>query len=247
MGWRVGVVTPSATPPRRVRRRGDALKTLIAEDDPEIGPYIQSALSAEGHVVDLATTGPEALAVGLSGGHELLIIDRMLPELDGLSLLQALRAANVSAPAVLLTAMGSVEDRVAGLRAGADDYMVKPFALVELLARIDTIFRRSSVRQEATEIVLGDIRLDLLARAAQRAGRTIELQTREFLLLKHFMERPGKVQTRINLLESVWGLTFDPMTSVVETHVSRLRNKIDKPFERPYLVTLHGVGYVFQP
>lgn len=223
------------------------MKTLIAEDDPDIGPYIKAALAAEGHAVDLATTGPAALAAGLSGGHELLILDRMLPELDGLSVLKALRAANVAAPAILLTAMGSVDDRVDGLRAGADDYMVKPFALAELLARIDTIVRRTAPRQDATEIVLGDIRLDLLARVAQRAGLAIELQNREFLLLKHFMERPGKVQTRMNLLESVWGLTFDPMTSVVETHVSRLRNKIDKPFERPYLVTLHGVGYVFQP
>ena len=223
------------------------MKTLIAEDDPEIGPYIQAALAAEGHMAELTTTGAQALAAGLAGHHELLILDRMLPELDGLSVLKALRAAKIMAPAILLTSMGSVEDRVDGLRAGADDYMVKPFAVVELLARIDTIFRRSAPRQDATEIVLGDIRLDLLNREVQRAGRSIELQTREFLLLKHFMERPGQVQTRVNLLESVWGLRFDPMTSVVETHVSRLRTKIDKPFERPCLVTLHGVGYVFQP
>lgn len=222
------------------------MRTLLAEDDAELGSYVRKSLSAEGHDVDLHAAGDEALIAALGGRHELIILDRMLPGRDGLSILKELRAAGSATPVILLTAMGSVEDRVEGLRAGADDYLVKPFAIVELLARIDNIFRRSAQPPAAMELVVGDLRLDLLHRRAQRAGQDIELQTREFLLLKHFMERPGQVQTRMVLLEAVWGLTFDPRTSVVETHVSRLRNKIDKPFDEPYLTTLHGVGYVLK-
>ena len=222
------------------------MRTLLAEDDAELGSYVRKSLSAEGYDVDLLATGDEALTAALGGRHELIILDRMLPGRDGLSILGDLRAAGSATPVILLTAMGSVEDRVEGLRAGADDYLVKPFAIVELLARIDNIFRRSAQPPAAMELAVGDLRLDLLHRRAQRAGQDIELQTREFLLLKHFMERPGQVQTRMVLLEAVWGLTFDPRTSVVETHVSRLRNKIDKPFDEPYLTTLHGVGYVLK-
>jgi two-component system OmpR family response regulator len=223
------------------------MKILIAEDDAETGTYIRKGLEGEGHVIDHVTDGREALTQATLSDYDLFILDRMLPGLDGLSLLKALRAARVKTPAILLTAMGSVEDRVAGLRAGADDYMVKPFAFVELLARIDVIARRPALKEEVTELVVGDIRLDLLRREATRDGQPIELQPREYLLLRHFMERPGRVQTRTLLLEAVWGLGFDPKTSVVETHISRLRAKIDKPFDKPHLVTMHGVGYVFQP
>lgn len=223
------------------------MRALLAEDDAELGSYVQRSLSAEGYDVELFATGGAALSAALAGGHDLLILDRMLPGLDGLSILKELRAKGSDTPVILLTAMGSIEDRVEGLRSGADDYMVKPFAFVELMARIDNIFRRPAQPPAAMELVVGDLRLDLLHRTAQRAGQEIELLTREFLLLKHFMERPGQVQTRTVLLEAVWGLTFDPRTSVVETHVSRLRNKIDKPFDVPYLTTLHGVGYVFKP
>lgn len=223
------------------------MRALLVEDDSELGSYVRRSLVAEGHDVDLLTSGSEALSAAQTGGYDLLILDRMLPGRDGLSVLKELRAMGSTTPVILLTAMGSVEDRVEGLRAGADDYMVKPIAVVELLARIDNIFRRPVQAPAAMELVVGDLRLDLLRRSALRAGQDIELQTREFLLLKHFMERSGQVQTRTMLLEAVWGLTFDPRTSVVETHVSRLRNKIDKPFGEPYLVTLHGVGYVFRP
>ena len=223
------------------------MKILFAEDDAEAASYVVRGLAGEGHVVDHLTDGREALTQAMAGGYDLLILDRMLPGLDGLSLLKSLRAARVDTPAILLTAMGSVDDRVAGLRGGADDYMVKPFAFVELLARIDTILRRPAMREEVLELTAGELRLDLLKREVSRAGERIELQPREFLLLKHFMERPGRVQTRTVLLESVWGLHFDPKTSVVETHISRLRNKIDKPYETHYLLTLHGVGYVLQP
>ncbi|AMN54391.1 MULTISPECIES: response regulator transcription factor [Stappiaceae] len=220
---------------------------LFVEDDTETATYVSKGLTAEGHVVDHLSDGKEALVQAMNSDYDLLILDRMLPGLDGLLLLKALRTAKIETPAILLTAMGSVDDRVSGLRGGADDYMVKPFAFVELLARIDTIMRRPTLRDEVTELVVGELKLDLLKREAMRCGQVIELQPREFLLLKHFMERPGRVQTRTVLLESVWGLKFDPKTSVVETHLSRLRNKIDKPFDKPMLVTLHGVGYTLQP
>lgn len=223
------------------------MKILFVEDDSEVASYVVNGLTGEGHMVDHLTNGKDALTQAMTGGYDLLILDRMVPGLDGLSLLKALRAARVDTPAILLTAMGGVDDRVAGLRGGADDYMVKPFAFVELLARIDTISRRPALRDEVLELVVGDLRLDLLNRKATRGGQVIDLQPREFLLLRHFMERPGRVQSRNLLLESVWGLHFDPKTSVVETHISRLRNKIDKPFDRAYLQTLHGVGYVLQP
>jgi len=223
------------------------MKILLAEDDKETGSYIQKGLSGEGHTVDLLSDGREALTQAMSQSYDLMILDRMMPGLDGLSLLKSVRAARIETPAILLTAMGSTDDKVEGLRAGADDYMVKPFAFVELLARIDVIARRPALKEEITELVVGDLRLDLLRRELVREGQVIELQPREFLLLKYFMERPGRVQTRTILLETVWGLHFDPKTSVVETHISRLRTKIDKPFEKQHLVTLHGVGYVLQP
>ncbi|WP_417809648.1 response regulator transcription factor [Thioclava sp.] len=223
------------------------MKILIAEDDAETGNYLRKALVGEGHSVDVIHDGREALSQAISQSYDLFILDRMMPGLDGLALLKALRAAQIVTPAILLTAMGSVEDRVAGLRAGADDYMVKPFAFVELLARIDTIARRPTLRAEVTELVAGDIRLDLLAREAWRDGQRIDLQPREFMLLRYFMERPGRVQTKTLLLEAIWDIHFDPKSSVVETHISRLRCKIDKPFDKPYLTTLHGIGYVFSP
>jgi two-component system OmpR family response regulator len=220
---------------------------LLAEDDAEIAAYLCKGLAGEGHVVDHVPNGRDALGQAMSQPYDLLVLDRMMPGLDGLSMLKSLRAARVRTPVILLTAMGSVDDRVAGLRAGADDYMVKPFAFAELLARIDTISRRPALKDEITELRVGDLHLDLLTRCATREGKPIDLQPKEYLLLKHFMERPGRVQTRTILLEAVWGLHFDPKTSVVETHISRLRNKIDKPFERQFLTTLHGVGYVLQP
>ncbi len=223
------------------------MKILLAEDDKETGSYLQKGLSGEGHTVDLLSDGREALTQAMSQPYDLMILDRMMPGLDGLSLLKSVRAARIETPTILLTAMGSTDDKVEGLRAGADDYMVKPFAFVELLARIDVIARRPALKEEITELVVGDLRLDLLRRELVREGQVIELQPREFLLLKYFMERPGRVQTRTILLETVWGLHFDPKTSVVETHISRLRTKIDKPFEKQHLVTLHGVGYVLQP
>lgn len=223
------------------------MKILLAEDDSEAAAYLRKGLAGEGHIVDHLDNGREALTQAMGGDYDLLLLDRMLPGLDGLSLLKAVRAAKIATPAIMLTAMGSVDDRVDGLRGGADDYIVKPFAFAELLARIDAIARRPALREEVLRLDVGDLHLDILKRELMREGARIELQPREFLLLRHFMERPGRAQTRTILLEAVWGLHFDPRTSVVETHISRLRAKIDKPFDKQYLVTLHGIGYVLQP
>lgn len=223
------------------------MRILLAEDDQETGDWIRKGLAGEGHVVDHVLNGREALAQAMTGNYDLFIVDRMMPGLDGLSLVKSLRAARIEAPVIFLTALGSVNDKVDGLGAGADDYIVKPFAMAELSARIAAIARRPKERKEVTELTVGPLHLDLLTRTVTRDGQRIELQPREFLLLKHFMERPGRVQTRTMLLEAVWGLHFDPRTSVVETHISRLRSKVDKPFDKPLLQTLHGVGYVLQP
>ncbi|GAB4387332.1 response regulator transcription factor [Albidovulum sp.] len=223
------------------------MRILLAEDDRETGDWIRKGLAGEGHVVDHVLNGREALAQAMAGDYDLFIVDRMMPELDGLSVVKSLRAARNEAPVIFLTALGSVNDKVDGLGAGADDYIVKPFAMAELSARIAAIARRPKERKEVTELKVGPLHLDLITRTVTRDGQRIELQPREFLLLKHFMERPGRVQTRTMLLDAVWGIHFDPKTSVVETHISRLRSKIDKPFDKPLLQTLHGVGYVLQP
>lgn len=223
------------------------MKILLAEDDGETGEYISKGLTAEGHSVDHVLNGRDALAQSMMQPYDLLILDRMMPELDGLSLLKALRAAHNLAPVILLTAMGGLDDRVEGLKAGADDYLVKPFAMAELSARIQALSRRPVLQNEVVELQVADLKLDLLTRQASRAGQIIDLQPREYLLLEYFMRRPGRVQTRTMLLEAVWDIRFDPKTSVVETHISRLRAKIDKPFDKPLLQTLHGIGYVLQP
>lgn len=223
------------------------MKILLAEDDSETGDYIRKGLKGEGHVVDHVTDGRQALIQSAGRDYDLFIVDRMMPDIDGLSFVKALRATRNSAPVIFLTSMGAVEDRVDGLKAGADDYLVKPFALAELSARIQALARRPAMSEEKTVLKVSDLELDLIHRRATRAGQEIELQPREFLLLEYFMRRPGRVQTRTMLLEAVWDIHFDPRTSVVETHISRLRGKIDKPFDKPLLQTQHGIGYVLQP
>lgn len=222
------------------------MKILLAEDDWETGGHIRTGLRTEGHVVDHLVDGREALAQAMSGHYDLVIVDRMMPGLDGLSLVKSLRSAHMDAPVIFLTALGSVNDKVDGLGAGADDYLVKPFAMAELSARIAAISRRPKLQKETIELHVGPLHLDLIARVARRDNQQIELQPREFLLLKYFMERPGRVQTKTMLLDAVWSIHFDPKSSVVETHISRLRSKIDRPFDEPLLQTLHGVGYVLQ-
>jgi len=219
------------------------MKILLAEDDLETADYIRKGLSSEGHSVDHVPNGRDALMRANMQAYELFIIDRMMPELDGLSLVKALRAARIEAPVLFLTALDGVDDRVEGLKTGADDYMVKPFAFAELSARVQALARRPAMKGEETVLQVADLKMDLVRRTVNRGGVEIDLQPREFLLLEHLMRRTGRVQTRTMLLEAVWDFHFDPNTSVVEPHISRLRAKIDKPFEHPLLHTIRGSGY----
>ena len=220
------------------------MKILIAEDDQETGAYLRKSILAEGHMVGHFSDGRDALTQALAADYDLMIVDRMMPGLDGLSIVKALRSAKIETPIIFLTALGSVNDKVDGLAAGADDYMVKPFALAELQARITALSRRPKLQQEITELAVGPLQLDLISRMASREGSQIGLLPKEFMMLKYFMERPGRIQTKPMLQDAVWGIHFDPKTSIVETHISRLRTKIDKPFDKQMLQTLHGIGYL---
>lgn len=219
------------------------MKLLVIEDDRTTADYIVGGLRQEGHVVDHLADGREALAQAMVGGYDVMVVDRMLPGLDGLSLVKALRAAKVMTPAIFLTAVGGVDDRIEGLEAGGDDYLVKPFAFGELSARIQALARRPQAAVQETALTAGDLTMDLIRRKVTRAGVEIDLLPREFALLEHLLRRKGRVQTRTMLLEAVWEISFDPQTNVVETHVSRLRSKIDKPFDRELLKTVRGAGY----
>jgi len=219
------------------------MKILLAEDDQDTAAYIRKGLTSEGHSVDHVENGRDALVRATLQPYDLFIIDRMMPELDGLSLVKALRASKNAAPVLFLTALGGIDDRVEGLRTGADDYLVKPFAFAELSARVQALARRPAMSGEETVLQVADLRMDLVRRTVSRDNVEIDLQPREFLLLEHLMRRSGRVQTRTMLLEAVWDFHFDPNTSVVETHISRLRAKIDKPFNKPLLHTIRGSGY----
>lgn len=221
------------------------MKVLLIEDDEATADYIGAGLREEGHEVDRVATGPLGLELGLTRAYDVAVVDRMLPGLDGLSLLRALRAAGRSLPAIFLTAVSGIDDRVEGLEAGADDYLLKPFAFSELLARINALTRRAAPeRREETVLRVGDLEMNLIGRTVQRGGRTIELQPREFRLLEYMMRNRGRVLTRTMLLERVWEFHFDPKTNVVETHVSRLRAKIDRPFDADMIRTIRGSGYI---
>ena len=224
------------------------MRLLVLEDDETLGPWIEQGLSDSGHVVDLFTDGKEALVAATTTDYDVLVLDRMVPGLDGLSVLKALRQAKVKAPAIFLTALGEVEDRVEGLRAGGDDYLVKPFAFSELIARIEVITRRGSgTEQQSSVLKAGDIMIDLHKRTCTRQGQAIDLNPKEFLLLEVFMRSNRRVQTKSMLLEKIWNMNFDPTTGVVETHISRLRRKIEKPFGDVLIRTIRGSGYVFEP
>ncbi|MCV0427741.1 MAG: response regulator transcription factor [Roseibium sp.] len=219
------------------------MKILLAEDDQKAADYIRNGLVENGHTVDWLTDGREALTYCLYNDCDLAIVDRMLPGMDGLSLVKALRATTSKLPVIFLTALGDVDDKVDGLLAGGDDYMVKPFHFSELLARITALSRRPQETTATTELKVHDLRLDLLARTAERKNVPIELQQKEFALLQLLMENAGRVVTRTMMLEKIWGFNFDPGTSVVETHISKLRQKIDKPFDVPLIQTIRNVGY----
>jgi two-component system OmpR family response regulator len=219
------------------------MKLLVVEDDRETASYLVKGLGESGYTVDRAGDGREGLFLASSGGYDAIVLDRMLPEIDGLAVLGALRAAAIRTPALILSALGSVDDRVKGLRAGGDDYLVKPFAFSELLARIEALLRRGSAAAAATTLRVADLELDLLTRTVRRSGKAIDVLPREFRLLEYLMRNSGHVVTRTMLLEHVWDYHFDPQTNVVDVHVSRLRQKIDKNFERPLLHTVRGAGY----
>ena len=225
------------------------MKILLLEDDTEIGAWVSDGLCRSGHVVDWLKNGRDALVAAATRGYDVLVLDRMVPEIDGLSVLKALRSAKDSTPALILTALGDVDDRVEGLQLGADDYLPKPFAFSELEARIAALGRRAptSAAGDTSVLKAGDIRLDLYRHKCRRQGRGIDLNAKEFRLLETFMRAKGRVLTRNMLLEKVWDIHFDPTTSVVETHVSRLRGKIEKPFGDTVIRTIRGAGYVFEP
>ncbi|WP_108658256.1 response regulator transcription factor [Acuticoccus kandeliae] len=219
------------------------MKILVIEDDRTTGPYVADGLREEGHVVDLISDGAQGLIQAAAGGYDLLIVDRMLPGLDGVSLVRTLRGTKNPVPILLLTSLDGVEDRIEGLNAGADDYLVKPFAFGELSARAAALSRRPPPVSEPTILRAHDLEMNLLTRKVTRGGTLIDLLPREFALLEHLLRRKGRVQTRTMLLEAVWDIHFDPQTNVVETHISRLRGKVDKPFGRDLIETVRGAGY----
>ena len=219
------------------------MKILLLEDDRKTGDYIVKGLASAGHVVDWLQDGRDGLTAALDGVYDVMIVDRMVPGLDGLTVVRTLRSASVRTPVLFLTAMSGVDDRVEGLEAGGDDYLVKPFAFSELIARINALVRRPPIAAEKTRLRVGDLEIDLVRRTAERGGTPIELLPREFLLLELFMRNEGRVLTKTMLLERIWNFNFDPQSSVVETHISRLRTKIDKPFEFPLLHTVRNTGY----
>lgn len=222
------------------------MKLLLIEDDATTADYIAAGLVEEGHVVDRLADGREGLIQATVNVYDVVIADRMLPGLDGLALVKTLRSAKIKTPVLFLTAVGGIDDRVEGLNAGADDYLVKPFAFAELSARLHALARRPQLKSEQTVLRVADLEMDLVRRAVIRAGQRIELQPREFRLLEHLMRTAGRVQTRTMLLEAVWDFHFDPQTNVVETHISRLRAKIDRPFGAELIGTVRGAGYMMR-
>ena len=219
------------------------MRILLAEDDPGTADYIARGLGEAGHNPVLATDGKDALHLGLTEDFDLMILDRMMPGLDGIDVLKRLRAGGVEAPAIMLTALGRIEDRVEGLDAGADDYLVKPFAFSELSARLNAIARRRAPQQAVTRLQAGPFVLDLLSREVRRDGTQILLQPKEFRLLEELMRHAGEFVTRTMLLERVWDFHFDPQTKIVETHVSRLRGKLNEGGREDWIETARGVGY----
>jgi two-component system OmpR family response regulator len=221
------------------------MRLLIIEDDRDAADYLVKAFREVGHVAEHAADGEEGLALASDGGYDVLIVDRMLPKRDGLSVIGALRDKGVTTPALILSALGQVDDRVKGLRAGGDDYLVKPYSLAELLARLEVLARRRGGREE-TVYRVADLELDRLSHRVTRGKEEIVLQPREFRLLEYLMRHAGQVVTRTMLLENVWDYHFDPQTNVIDVHISRLRSKIDKGFTPPLLHTIRGAGYMIR-
>lgn len=218
-------------------------KLLIVEDDAETRDYIAKGFLEQGYRVETAATGRDGLYHAADGGFDALILDRMLPEMDGLSVLKSIRAAGVRTPVLMLTALSAVDERVKGLKAGADDYLVKPFSFQELLARIEALLRRPQDHSDSQTLSCGEVTLDLERRKVQRGARTLVLTPREFQILEFFLRRVDRVITRTMLLEGVWDYSFDPQTNVIDVHISKLRRELDAPGEAPMLHTIRGAGY----
>ena len=219
------------------------MKLLIVEDDRDGAAYLKKALSEAGHTVDHAAGGRDGLLLAAGEPYDVIVLDRMLPEMDGLAILRTIRASGVKAPVLLLTALGGIDDRVEGLEAGGDDYLVKPYATAELLARINALARRPPPQDIETTLQIADLKMDRLKRTVARGGARIYLQPREFQLLEYLMRHAGRVVTRTMLLESVWEFHFDPKTNIVETHMSRLRAKVDRGHGADLIHTIRGAGY----
>jgi two-component system, OmpR family, response regulator len=224
----------------------ECMRILVIEDDREAASWLIKGLAESGHVADLATDGEQGLALALENLHDVAIVDRMLPRLDGLSIVRKMREQGVKTPVLILSALSDVDERVKGLRAGGDDYLGKPYAFSELLARLEGLGRRAGEEPFETRLKAADLEIDLLTRTVTRAGKTIVLQPREFKLLEYLVRNAGHIVTRTMLLENVWDYHFDPQTNVIDVHISRLRSKIDKGFEEPILQTVRGAGYMIR-
>lgn len=230
--------------PKDVHR--PSMRILVIEDDREAANWLIKGLTESGHVADLATDGEEGLHLAGQAVHDVLIVDRMLPKLDGLGVIRQLRENGVRTPVLILSALSDVDERVKGLRAGGDDYLGKPYAFAELLARVENLGRRPADKPFETILRAGDLEIDILSRTVSRAGKPILLQPREFKLLEYLVRNAGHIVTRTMLLENVWDYHFDPQTNVIDVHVSRLRSKIDKGFDEPILQTVRGAGYMIR-
>ena len=222
---------------------GGQRRILVVEDDRETAGQLAHSLTASGYQVDVAANGAEALRCGRSADYLVMTIDRMLPDIDGLAVMQDLRDEGIVTPILIVSALGEVDDRVRGLRAGGDDYLVKPFAFAELVARIEALARRSATLMKETMLRLGDLELDLVSRTARRRGRDIKLLPREFQLLEYLVRSEGQVVSRAMLLQNVWNLHFDPTTNIIDVYVGRLRRKVDDQQAYPLIHTVRGVGY----
>lgn len=223
------------------------MRILLIEDDTQVCDFIKKGLVEAGHIADIEFNGKDGLSVAQNRFYDVIILDRMLPELDGITIIQTLRAEGNSTPIIILSALADVEDRVLGLKSGGDDYLVKPFALAELLARVEIIGRRNAaVNDQTSKLNAGKLELDLITRLVSREGQQIELQAREFKLLEYMLRHKNQVITRAMLLENVWDYHFDPQTNVIDVHISRLRNKVDKDFETQIIRTVRGSGYIIQ-
>jgi two-component system, OmpR family, response regulator len=222
------------------------MRILLIEDDNEAAAYMAKGLREAGHTIDTADNGTDGLFLATTEHYDVMVVDRMLPGLDGLGIIQTIRHAGNATPVLILSALGKVDDRVRGLKAGGDDYLVKPYAFAELLARLEALGRRANPAVPETRLKVEDLEMDLLARCVTRAGQPIDLQPREFRLLEYLMRHAGQVVTRTMLLENVWEYHFDPQTNLIDVHISRLRQKVDKDFEQPLIHTVRGAGYTLR-